>query len=730
MSYLKINPDLFIGAPELKRLVDFLDEGGFRKLLLENSLSFGVTHNVKDGAFTNFLIGQGTNSGTIKNSVGVAIDNKGRLIIRSATDNIPLTDDSAWYWIKIKHTYSSIEGGVVSIDRQGNLSGVDTKFTEVLRGVPNNPVRIRFEGASLNTLEYDVLEVISDTQATLQGVFQSENNLRLVVIGSFTPDVVPLPSSKEIYQYDSCAMTLVAETVLNTPPTLIDGEEFVVARVRRIGSNITIQDKRSRNIFRTKNDFDLNTVAIPNNPLIGVEAVKFSDNNTPRDRNIVYIAWGMRSSNWTINSSTNTVTILAGLGGKYKATADFTDGDFDGWRLYTKNGKHKTIKQSSTTALQINLVLDQLDPDDFSDTTQELHIVPNCEEIEIIAESTTSNKLTQERFLFHIKEGEAKISLVTYSASCQYVLKYRYKNWKSYSEEVLIPDDGVNGYLVESNFNTAGIQQTSNRQTYTNGTITLIRATNAYTNRIAAIETGDLFGVEYLLIDTDIDQVYNFVVGTRKQHVIVTNDDDLDQSDADFGVQYQLTQNAFFNFKSIEPSFLKNGNSFFVQFRGNYDLNGNTWQIVQNFINIANPGIILYEITPDDLLQASQDNLFFKITWDGDRWVVLKLSVEVSTLLLTNRQTDNYTLVLDDRNKLVEMNSGASKNITVPPNSSVPFPIGSQVLVSQYGVGTTTIVAGVGVTLRPTNPSLANQYAGAALIKIATDEWYVFGKLA
>lgn len=738
MSYLKINSDLFIGAPELRRLVDFLDQDGFRKLLLENSLSFGLIYNVKGGAFTNFLIEQGTNTGTLKNSAGVAIDNNGQLIIRAAIDNIALTNDSVWRWVKIKHAYSSSEEGTVSIDRQGNLSGVGTKFTEVLRGIPNNPVRIRFKGASLNTLEYDVLEVISDTQATLQGVFQSESDLELVVIGSFTPDVVTPSASKEIYQYDSCTMTLVTETVLNTPPTLIDGEEFVIARVRRVGSNITIQDKRSRNIFRTKSDFDLHTVVTPSNPLIGVEAVKFNHNNTPRDRNIVYVGWGMRSSNWTFDTSINRVTILGGLGGKFKTTADFTDGDFDGWRLYSAKyagtGQYRTIKQSSVTALQINLILDTLDADDFNaDLTQELIIVPPVEEVELIAKAPGGeSELPEQRFLFPVNQGYAKLQLVAYKdTTCQYELSYRYKNFKTYSPESLIPDDTASGYLVESAFDSSGTQINSGRQTYSNGLIILVSANNAYSKRIASIETGDLFGVEYLSIDTDALQVYDFIVGGRSQHVIVTNDDDLDQSDADFGDPYQLTQSVFFNFKDYQPSGLRNGNAFWIQFRGNYELDGNTWKFTQNFINIGNPGTILYEITAEDLELAAADSLFFRVIFDGTRWFVTRFTTGTSkSLLLTNRVVDNYTFVIEDRDKLVEMNSGDPKSFTVPPNSSVPFPIGSQILLSRYGVGAVTINQGTGVTIRPGNGfSIFNQYAGAALVKIATNEWYLFGKI-
>jgi hypothetical protein len=97
----------------------------------------------------------------------------------------------------------------------------------------------------------------------------------------------------------------------------------------------------------------------------------------------------------------------------------------------------------------------------------------------------------------------------------------------------------------------------------------------------------------------------------------------------------------------------------------------------------------------------------------------------------TNRQTASYTLVLADRGKLVEMNVATANNLTIPLNSSVAFPIGTQIDLSQYGAGQTTVVATGGVTIRSTNSwvKLNAQYAAATLIKIGTDEWYLFGNL-
>jgi hypothetical protein len=108
------------------------------------------------------------------------------------------------------------------------------------------------------------------------------------------------------------------------------------------------------------------------------------------------------------------------------------------------------------------------------------------------------------------------------------------------------------------------------------------------------------------------------------------------------------------------------------------------------------------------------------------------LDAKTNKLIVTNRQTASYTLVLADADKLVEMNVGSANNLTVPLNSSVPFPIGTQILLAQYGAGQTTIVAASGVTIRSNGGKLKLnvRYSGATLIEIAENEWYLFGDIA
>lgn len=93
-----------------------------------------------------------------------------------------------------------------------------------------------------------------------------------------------------------------------------------------------------------------------------------------------------------------------------------------------------------------------------------------------------------------------------------------------------------------------------------------------------------------------------------------------------------------------------------------------------------------------------------------------------------NTQTSSYTLVIGDAGKVVEMNSSSALDLTVPPNSSVAFDIGTVIELYAMGTGTVTVVEGSGVTVRNAG-DLDGQYATASLRKRATDEWVLSGEL-
>ena len=95
-----------------------------------------------------------------------------------------------------------------------------------------------------------------------------------------------------------------------------------------------------------------------------------------------------------------------------------------------------------------------------------------------------------------------------------------------------------------------------------------------------------------------------------------------------------------------------------------------------------------------------------------------------------NAQTGTtYTFALSDGSAaggfpLVTASNASAQTYTVPPNSSVAFPVGTQIDVTQLGAGLVTFAQGAGVTINSANGlAMSGQYAAASLIKTATDTW-------
>lgn len=106
---------------------------------------------------------------------------------------------------------------------------------------------------------------------------------------------------------------------------------------------------------------------------------------------------------------------------------------------------------------------------------------------------------------------------------------------------------------------------------------------------------------------------------------------------------------------------------------------------------------------------------------------------EVQTQVEINAQTGTtYTLVLADAGKLITSDNAAAVTITVPPNASVAFPVGTRLDVLSIGAGLTTLTEGAGVTInsKDTNKTLTAQGSAASLIKTATDVWWLVGDLS
>ncbi len=99
-----------------------------------------------------------------------------------------------------------------------------------------------------------------------------------------------------------------------------------------------------------------------------------------------------------------------------------------------------------------------------------------------------------------------------------------------------------------------------------------------------------------------------------------------------------------------------------------------------------------------------------------------------------NTQTGSaYTLALSDKGKFIWMQPSTTQVLTIPPNSSVAFPIGTRIDLGQAAgaAGGCSISPGAGVTLASynSNRKLQGVGAGACLVKTSTNQWWLFGQI-
>lgn len=89
----------------------------------------------------------------------------------------------------------------------------------------------------------------------------------------------------------------------------------------------------------------------------------------------------------------------------------------------------------------------------------------------------------------------------------------------------------------------------------------------------------------------------------------------------------------------------------------------------------------------------------------------------------------SYTLSISDSGKVLFLSNTAATTLTLPNNTSVPFPIGIRIDIMQYNTGQITYSNAVGTTLRSylSRTKSAGQYTTATVYKKDTNEWVLLG---
>jgi hypothetical protein len=98
----------------------------------------------------------------------------------------------------------------------------------------------------------------------------------------------------------------------------------------------------------------------------------------------------------------------------------------------------------------------------------------------------------------------------------------------------------------------------------------------------------------------------------------------------------------------------------------------------------------------------------------------------------TTYTANTKTLALTDNGYYTRCSNTTLITITIPNNSTVAFPLGSEMVFFQAGSGNVLFANAAGVTLnsKESNKNLTGQYSAATLKKIATNTWDLIGDLA
>lgn len=172
----------------------------------------------------------------------------------------------------------------------------------------------------------------------------------------------------------------------------------------------------------------------------------------------------------------------------------------------------------------------------------------------------------------------------------------------------------------------------------------------------------------------------------------------------------------------------------------------NTWVLDTNvYITAITSGMITTALgyTPEDTANKSTSTSDSASTVKFPVWSVVVSYITGLGYLLSSTASTTYRLLIDifattltslpdtitlaQANSWIRVSVSSNGNLTIPPNSSVPIPIGSYYNFRQSGVGTITLVPGAGVTLNaPSNVlSTGSQYDVIRIIKQSTDSWMV-----
>jgi hypothetical protein len=144
-------------------------------------------------------------------------------------------------------------------------------------------------------------------------------------------------------------------------------------------------------------------------------------------------------------------------------------------------------------------------------------------------------------------------------------------------------------------------------------------------------------------------------------------------------------------------------------------------------------------LSPIISLSTTSSTVDSRISWDTDNKKIRvgngTITLDFTSSSISNYQptltSNNYTVILSDKDRMLDLVNSVSSTITIPAESSVNYPIGSQIHVLQASTGQFTIVPASGVIINSTpGLKLRTQWSSATLIKRGPNMWVAIGDLS
>jgi hypothetical protein len=452
MADVKFSSNLFLEVNELNRFKKSLCEDGYKKLIKYLTKSFGIAQNS-----TNTLLKVSQKSGTdnvVVVNAGIAFDSDLNAIVLGEDTEITIENTGVKKWLAISFASSNDEEGTVNISASGVLTGTNTKFTDVLRGQGNFPTKVTLTSSAGNTGEYEVVDITSDTSATLSGSFTAESGIKYQVMGAFTPGFQASDDNKLLYEYDSCSIRVIES---EDTPTLNDNE-YLLASVYYDDTtgNMNVTDERLDYLFNYESSSTATTESVSTNTLACLKKASLVQGTNLE----LQFEFGYKVSRYEMitTSTSNTFNIIKGSS-NYLGTTQIPDNIFSGWLLLNRKNMKSVVIDSNTNS---SLDIPEFDSSIIETDDNDFIIIPNYSEIEIEIALSGTNYDDDNAKIYHkysLQNTENRVYIPLQYSDTTITMKYRMLSTSK--------STGFNNFAITQFVNISGTDETLANSSFT-----------------------------------------------------------------------------------------------------------------------------------------------------------------------------------------------------------------------------------------------------------------------